>query len=68
MAYLTIYDASLFIHLRLIVVVDTELRKQNLVLVCSQRALQCNFGFLVCHSAFKHHTPESGVVEIVNVT
>ena len=61
-------DCALFEDFLNLVVVDAELRKEDLILVLAQGALQCLVSLLVCHTTLLYQSPESRIVQIVDVT
>ena len=61
-------DCALFEDFLNLVVVDAELRKKDLILVLAQGAFQCLVSLLVCHTTLLYQSPESRIVQIVDVT
>ncbi len=61
-------DSTLPVELGEAVVVDVELREQQLVLVGGDGALESLHRLLGRHPALLHQTPETRVVQVVDVT
>lgn len=66
--HITIQDGSFFEAFRFVVVVDTKLLEQNLILIRRDCARKFLLRFLRAHAALLNKSPESCVVQIVDVT
>ena len=55
-------------HLGQIIIVDSELRKEDLVFVRGKSSLQSFHSFLIVHASFQNQGPECCVVQIVYMT
>jgi hypothetical protein len=65
--YISVENGAFLEALRLVVVVDAEFLKQDLVLVSRDGTGQSLLGILSTHATFLNKGPERGIVEIIDV-
>lgn len=65
--YVTIEHAPLFENVRFVVIIDSEARKQNLVLVRGHSPREFLLSSAILEAAFLNKGPECRVVEVVDV-